>query len=72
MVLVTCTVRLAVALEESVNVAVATTPLAIALGLIPVRRHVYKPLPPKQLSVFDAALALAPGVIFTEVKSAVE
>ena len=70
--LVTCTARLVVWFEESVSVAVATTPLDIVVEFTPASRQVYEPLPPKQLSDFDATLALAPTAIFMDVKSAVE
>lgn len=71
MVFVTCTARLAVKLADSVMVAVATTPLDMVVEFIPVRRHVYEPLTPKQLSDFEAPLALAPSAIVMDVKSAV-
>lgn len=52
--------------EVSRAVTVATTPSAIRFVFIPVSRQVRDPLPPKQLTVFEAAVPFTPVVTLIE------
>jgi hypothetical protein len=50
-----------VALDVSVAVTTATTPLAIVLEFIPSAMHVYPDAPPEQVIDLPAAVEAAPG-----------
>ena len=61
-----------VVVGETVNVAMAATPFAMAMLLIPVTKQMTDPAPPAQELDLPAAIAAGPSVIWTAVKSAGE
>jgi hypothetical protein len=60
------------ALEDKVNVTVATTPLPIVLALTPVNTQVKAPLTPPHNRDFEALVAAGPAVTLRALKSVVE